>query len=231
MDNGNPWLESFERDGYTIIPDIFSSVETDEVALRIQNANFPRSRAGARHLMHYEFISAIAGDARLMAVVRGILGPTALPFRATLFDKSPDANWLITWHQDTALPLRERKEITGWGSWSLKDGVHYAHAPEDALRNILALRLHLDDSTMENGPLRVLPGSHKKGLLSDEEVGNYSRNTSPVDCLVNKGGVIAMRPLLIHASSKSVNDVPRRVLHFEYARALSMADGLELEVV
>ena len=37
-----------------------------------------------------------------------VLGRAALPFRATLFDKSPTPNWLVVWHQDTALPLCER---------------------------------------------------------------------------------------------------------------------------
>ena len=38
------------------------------------------------------------------AVAR-FVGP-AQPFRATLFDKSASANWLVVWHQDTALPMR-----------------------------------------------------------------------------------------------------------------------------
>jgi hypothetical protein len=45
--------------------------------------------------------------------------------RATLFDKSPTANWLVVWHQDTALPVQERREAPGWGPWSVKDGVIY----------------------------------------------------------------------------------------------------------
>ena len=77
--------------------------------------------------------------------------------RATLFDKSPDSNWLVVWHQDTALPLVERKDLPGWGPWSTKEGVLYAHAPSQALSQVLALRVHLDDSTSVNGPLRCSP--------------------------------------------------------------------------
>jgi ectoine hydroxylase-related dioxygenase (phytanoyl-CoA dioxygenase family) len=97
-------------------------------------------------------------------------GSGAFPYHATLFDKSPTSNWLVVWHQDTALPLRERKALAGWGPWSVKEGVNYAHAPASALRQVLALRVHLDDSTEHNGPLRVLPGTHTRGVLSDEEI-------------------------------------------------------------
>jgi hypothetical protein len=88
----------------------------------------------------------------MIALARQVLGPEAFPFRATLFDKSPGANWLVVWHQDTALPLRSRLEVTGWGPWSVKEGIHYAHAPTNALNQVVALRVSFDDSTTENGP-------------------------------------------------------------------------------
>src|SRR5262249_34596359 len=163
-------------------------------------------------------------------------GDDALPFRATLFDKSPDSNWLITWHQDTALPLAEKREAPGWGPWSVKEGVIYAHAPAAALSQVLALRLHLDDCTGDNGPLRVLPGTHSRGVLSDDQILNlaagHSRHSrhSPVDCLVPQGGVLAMRPLIIHASSKSQSQKPRRVLHIEYAAGAEIGDGMKLAI-
>jgi len=140
-------------------------------------------------------------------------------------------NWLIVWHQDTALPLRERRELRGWGPWSVKEGVTYAHAPSCALEQVLTLRVHLDDSTHENGPLRVLPGSHRQGVLSNDEIQQLSTSIDPIDCLVGKGGVVAMRPLLVHASSKLRNDCPRRVLHIEYAASESIASPLQLAVV
>jgi len=160
-----------------------------------------------------------------------ILGGAALPFRATLFDKSPTSNWLVVWHQDTALPLCERREVPGWGPWSIKDGVNYAHAPASALEQVLALRLHLDDSIAENGPLRVLPGTHSLGVLSDQALGDLSRQIVSIDCTVPRGGILAMRPLVVHSSSKSQSNVPRRVLHLEYAASLVFDEGLTLEVV
>src|SRR5437660_9672274 len=175
-------------------------------------------------------VAAAALDARLMRIPQAILGSGAFPFRATLFDKSPTANWLVVWHQDTALPLRERREMPGWGPWSVKDDVIYAHAPANALSQVLALRLHLDDSTAENGPLRVLPKTHTLGVLSDEVLHDLSTRGAAIDCLVPRSGVLSMRPLIVHAASKSQSHAPRRVLHIEYAASACIADGLELTI-
>lgn len=139
-------------------------------------------------------IAQLSVDPRLMALACGVLGDAAQPFRATFFDKSPVSNWLVVWHQDTALPLRVWRDAPGWGPWSVKAGIHYAHAPARALERVLALRIHFDDSTLENGPLRVLPGTHRMGVLNDETVQQLSREIEPVDCVVSCGGVIAMRP-------------------------------------
>jgi ectoine hydroxylase-related dioxygenase (phytanoyl-CoA dioxygenase family) len=178
--------------------------------------------------MKLPFVAALG--ARLVSIARSALGNGAFAFRATLFDKSPEANWLVAWHQDTALPLREKREQAGWGPWSVKDGVIYAHAPATALSQVLALRVHLDDSTAENGPLRVLPGTHTIGVLSDEELHDVSSKTAGVDCTVSRGGVVVMRPLLVHASSKSQSEKPRRVLHIEYSAVTGFDDGLELAI-
>ncbi len=151
-----------------------------------------------------------------------------MPYRATLFDKSPTRNWLVTWHQDTALPLEERRDAPGWGPWSVKFGITYVHAPATALSRVVALRLHFDDSRHDNGPLRVLPGTHALGLLSDADIDGILQRASPVDCLAACGGIVAMRPLILHASSKAESNRPRRVLHIEYADSLDLENGLRI---
>lgn len=108
--------------------------------------------------------------------------------------------------------------------------MNYAHAPAEVLEQIIAIRIHLDDSTLENGPLRVLPGTHGLGLLSDQRIQSLASGNDGVSCAVVVGGVIAMRPLLLHASSKSQTDLSRRVLHVEYAPAIHLECGLELAV-
>jgi ectoine hydroxylase-related dioxygenase (phytanoyl-CoA dioxygenase family) len=166
----------------------------------------------------------------LLEIAKQSVGDCAIPYRATLFEKSGRANWLVVWHQDTALPLSSVNDAPDWGPWSRKATVIYAHAPTWALSRTIALRVHLDPSTPENGPLRVIPGSHANGVLTDGEVLAIARHQTQVDCLVPRGGVLAMRPLLIHSSSKSKVDLPRRVLHIEYADSLDLSDGIRLAV-
>ena len=110
----------------------------------------------------------------------------------------------------------------------MKDGVTYAHAPASALCQVLVLRVHLDNSDADNGPLRVLPGTHVRGILTDVEIEQLARHIPPIDGLVPQGGVLAMRPLIVHASSKSHSQFHRRVIHIEYAACTNFGVGLEL---
>jgi ectoine hydroxylase-related dioxygenase (phytanoyl-CoA dioxygenase family) len=219
-----------EEQGFTIIPNVLTRDEVVRLVEDLAQLTLRRSKAGVRHVLGYDVVAELAREPRLLEIARAILGSEAFAFRATLFDKSPDANWLVVWHQDTALPLRERRETPGWGPWSVKESVIYAHAPESALCRVLALRVHLDDSTADNGPLRVLPTTHTQGVMSDDEVHGLTTQISPVECLVAQGGVVAMRPLLVHSSSKSHVQAARRVLHIEYAASAVLAEGLELTI-
>jgi ectoine hydroxylase-related dioxygenase (phytanoyl-CoA dioxygenase family) len=219
-----------EEQGFAIESYVVRQAEITPLLDELHAASLPRSRAGIRHALQHSSVARIARDARLLALAQDILGSTTIPFRATLFDKSRVSNWLVAWHQDTALPLQCRRDAAGWGPWSMKDDVIYAHAPASALTEVLALRLHLDDSRAENGPLRVLPGTHQQGVLTDEEMSALAGKLSPVECTVNAGGVLLMRPLLVHASSKSGSELPRRVLHIEYAAQQEIAEDLVLAI-
>jgi len=213
--------------GYQIELDVLSVSEFETV---IAGVSRPDVRAGARHLMSNSAVAALANDSRLLSIAQLALGARAVPFKATLFSKSERANWLIPWHQDTALPLVSRFEKPEWGPWSKKSNVLYAHAPAWALSRIVALRVHLDASTGNNGPLRVIPGSHHAGVLSDRAVREYARTRKPIECTVPRGGVLVMRPLLIHVSSKATIAAPRRVIHIEYADSLDLAQAIRLAV-
>jgi ectoine hydroxylase-related dioxygenase (phytanoyl-CoA dioxygenase family) len=216
--------------GFAIRNGVLTDSEISSFENQLQLADLPRSRAGIRHAMRNSAVAKTANHPRLLGLAQEVLGVEAVPYRATLFDKSPVSNWLVTWHQDTALPLREKREIAGWGPWSVKDNVIYAHAPAAVLSDVLALRLHLDHSGADNGPLRVLPRTHTLGVLSDDAMAVLAVEISPVECLTSLGGVLAMRPLLVHASSKSRSERPRRVLHIEYAAKTEITDGMRLAI-
>lgn len=224
------WLDTVRDDGFAFLPNVFAPSEIQSLTNRLDEEALPRTRAGVRHAMRSPNVARIANTPRMLDISRKILGPAAVPFRATLFEKLRDSNWLVAWHQDTALPLQERREASGWGPWSVKDGVNYAHAPAKALEKVIALRLHLNDSNLDNGPLRVLPATHTKGVFTDNEILSLAAQTESVDCLMAMGGIVAMRPLVIHASSKAQTDNPRRVLHIEYAESADIDTNVRLAI-
>lgn len=107
--------ESVGKQGFAVIPELLSPRDIDRLLRELSRADLPRSKAGVRHAMKLPAVSEFAGRAPLLEIATEILGKAAIPFRATVFDKSPTANWLVVWHQDTALPLVERREAPGWG--------------------------------------------------------------------------------------------------------------------
>lgn len=227
----NPaWAQQVNEQGFAVVPEVLSRRVVLEFLEALQHIPIRRTRAGIRHALACSAVADFVRREEILGMAREILGPGALPFRASLFEKSPEANWLAAWHQDTALPLREWSNDPDWGPWSAKQDILYAHAPARVLGRILALRIHLDDSTSQNGPLRVLPATHALGVLNDDRIRQLAAEIPAVECPVPQGGVLAMRPLLLHASSKSRSNAPRRVLHVEFAPSALIALGFELAI-
>ncbi len=219
-----------EDQGFEIVPNAVDGRSVASLISSLEQSSIPRSRAGMRRAMELPEVGSLASAPTLMHFAQQALGQNAIPFRATLFDKSPDSNWLVVWHQDTALPVREKREVPGWGPWSVKEGVICAHAPASALEQVLAIRVHLDDSRQDNGPLRVLPGTHTLGVLSDDSMHGLAEQIAAVECVVPSGAILLMRPLLVHASSKARDHARRRVIHIEYASEIHFPQGLALQV-
>jgi ectoine hydroxylase-related dioxygenase (phytanoyl-CoA dioxygenase family) len=202
----------------------------ETVCRALEAADVVRTKAGARHVLRVPAVRELAAHPALVRLAGTFIGAPIIPYRATLFDKSATSNWLVAWHQDTALPLEQQVGDPAWGPWSLKGGVMHAIAPASALETIVALRVHLDDSTHANGPLRVLAGSHRGGILPHAEIQRLANSIRPTECVADRGGVVAMRPLLVHASSKASEAQSRRVLHIEYATSVHLAAGIKLAV-
>ena len=183
------------------------------------------SGAGRRGLLALPAVAGWARSPRLLALVRPHVAREPFPVRAIFFDKSPEANWLVSWHQDLTLALRSRVEAPGFGPWSVKDGVPHVQPPVELLEQMLTVRLHLDDADESNGALRVLPGSHRLGRLTPAQVQEQRARQADVLCTVAAGDALLMRPLLLHASGRSTSQRHRRVLHIEYA-SFALPDGL-----
>lgn len=159
----------------------------------------------------------------LLKIIRQI-DPDAFLTKAIYFDKTPESNWFVSWHQDIPINVAEKIEVPGYDKWTTKDGVISVCPPEAISKNRFSIRIQLDDTDAQNGALRILPGSHKK-VLSDSEIKLIVENSVPVTCEVSAGGVQLMKPLLLHASSKSRSQKRRRVIHLEFA-SVGLEGGL-----
>lgn len=145
-----------------------------------------------------------------------VCGCSMVLCRSILFDKTPTANWKVGWHQDVTLACSQRFERDGWRNWTEKDGLPHVQPPVAVLESMLTLRLHLDPCGSDNGPLRVLPGSHRLGHLSAAEVAAQVASLEPVECVCEAGELLLMRPLLVHSSSSARAPGRRRVVHLEF---------------
>jgi len=202
----------FERDGFAIVEDIVSSSQCEGLEKAIARRTI--TGAGSRNLLEEPLCQELAVQLRNDPRLSRFMPQSARAVQRTYFDKSAKTNWLVAFHQDLAVPLRARNDSPMWNGWSLKDGVIFANAPVSVLETMVAVRVHLDASTPENGPLRVVVGSHRLGRLSAADAARV-RESNPVEmCLVPAGGALVLRPLMLHASSKSRSSRPRRVLHF-----------------
>ncbi|MCF7568764.1 phytanoyl-CoA dioxygenase family protein [Sabulilitoribacter arenilitoris] len=145
--------------------------------------------------------------------------------KAIYFDKSPQDNWYVTWHQDVPINVSKKIDTEGFTSWTNKKGIISVCPTEDISKKTFSMRIHLDDTSIKNGALKVIPGSHNK-RLNDDEIKLITTNSIPFTSEVASGGVQLIKPLLLHASSKTKVQKRRRVLHFEFS-SIELPNHLE----
>ncbi|WP_406695267.1 phytanoyl-CoA dioxygenase family protein [Singulisphaera sp. Ch08] len=216
-----------ERAGFAIVTDVIDSRVVSELINAI-DAIPPQGlvleRGGNVYAMRnvLSLLPAsreLAESEAMIRLTRAILGPGAFVVRGLLFDKTPAANWGVPWHQDLTIAVKARTETAGYGPWTVKGGIPHVQPPVSVLEQMLTVRVHLDDSDDERGPLRVVPGSHAAGRLGAEATREWLTRVPPQTCLVPRGGALLMRPLILHASSPAEASGRRRVIHLEYAAA------------
>lgn len=225
--------EVIERDGFVVVPQVLGDEAVSALVAAfegISEGHGVRRRENVyavRNLLEaLPAVAALAEAPAIRALVTPILGDGCFPVRGILFDKTADANWNVVWHQDLSIAVAEKREAAGFGPWSEKAGVVHVQPPASVLERMLAVRLHLDDCDAENGPVQVLPGTHREGRLKNEQIQRSRQEIESVVCVVPSGGVLLMRPLLLHASSASQAPRHRRVIHLEYA-ADALPGGLQ----
>lgn len=201
------------RDGFAILPRIVAASSCDALVDDLEA--LPLSGAGSRRLLSVVGIASLGRFLASHPSIAGLLAPGAQAVQCTLFSKSDTSAWSVTPHQDLSIPVRERHDLAGWSGWSHKEGMWFAQPPVEVLEQFVAVRLQLDDNAAETGPLEVVPGTHRMGRLPSEAVREASASCK-VPCVVERGGVVVLRPLLVHSSAKGRTAGRRRVLHFLY---------------
>ncbi|HEV3138545.1 MAG TPA: phytanoyl-CoA dioxygenase family protein [Pirellulales bacterium] len=223
-----------ESTGFTIIPNVLDDQIVSWLLDQLERVTYGeavRQRGDSyfaiRNLLNaVPAIRELASSSCIRSIVDPIVGPDARVVRGIYFDKTPNANWKVAWHQDLSITVTQEKDVTGFGGWSQKAGVVHVQPPASILEQILTVRLHLDDTDESSGALTVIPGSHKHKRLSPERINELKEQIPAVTWVVRGGGAMLMRPLLVHASSASTNPSHRRVIHLEYSAA-ELPGGLE----
>ena len=214
--------ESIATKGWAVTEPVIASAWIAELRDCV-SARASSGRGGARNLLDDARIAALAASPTVRRFPCAVLGEACFAVRALLFDKSPDANWKVIWHQDLTVAAQERVDLAGYGPWTDKAGVPHVQPPTDVLEAMLAIRVHLDPCGDDNGPVRVLDGTHRLGRLSPEAIDDLRTQCHESVCRAAEGAILAFRPLLLHASSPATRPAHRRVIHIEYAaRPLAM---------
>ncbi|ALG69551.2 phytanoyl-CoA dioxygenase family protein [Beggiatoa leptomitoformis] len=202
--------------GFVLVPSVFSPIECETFATNIPKIT-PTS-AGTRSLLSLAWCAEIVQRLRAHPILTSILSSNIVAVQCTYFEKSLSRNWLVSFHQDLSIPVAYRVEHPQLQGWSEKESGLFVQAPAALLAEMLAIRIHLDPCLAEDGALRVISGSHLLGRLNPQKIVTQ-RNTmqKEIICVAEQGSALVMRPLLLHASSKSSGTGLRRVLHFLFA--------------
>jgi ectoine hydroxylase-related dioxygenase (phytanoyl-CoA dioxygenase family) len=208
------------REGFAVVPQCL-----DEGSMNRLHEEFCESQHSERNILSRPGVRALASLKPVRQLMESVLGPQCFAVRGIFFNKNRSSNWKVVWHQDLTIAVREREKVTGFGPWTRKAGVWHVQPPVELMSRMLAIRLHLDESGLDNGPLRVIGSSHREGRLSVEEIAQREKRNCTT-CTVPRGGALLMRPLLLHASSSCLVANPRRVIHLEFA-ACELPEGLE----
>lgn len=215
---------AFTTQGFALVPQVLGSAECESIASRL--AAISPDSAGTRGLLSQPWCQALAANIRRHPLLAPLVPADFAAVQCTYFEKSASRNWLVPVHQDLSIPVAARVAHAGLGGWSEKEGSLYVQPPVELLQQLVALRLHIDACGAEDGPLRVLPGSHLQGRTEAQAVAAARQAQAEVICTAERGSVMAMRPLLLHASSKSIGNSRRRVLHFLFGPRL-LPSGLQ----
>jgi hypothetical protein len=210
-----------DPDGAQLYPAAFAPCQVEELEAVL--AAMPADRPGARLRPIPRLAEAVQPATSIAAAV---MGGKARPVRATLFDKSPQRNWSLGWHQDRTIAVHDRVETPGFTCWTTKGGIAHVVPPFEILGRMLTLRIHLDPVGPDNAPLLVVPGSHRLGRVTEPEIAAIVARLGSSACTAAAGDLWLYATPILHASARAAKPARRRVLQLLYSVA-TLPNGLE----
>jgi phytanoyl-CoA hydroxylase len=164
----------------------------------------PRVRRIKTPHKHFPFFADLTRSARITAILAQLLGPDIRLHGSKLNMKSAGYGAPVEWHQDWAF---------------------YPHTNDD----VLATGIYLDDCELENGPMCVVPGTHKGPVYDHHADGYFCGAMDPeledvgyakaVPLTGTAGSMTIHHARLVHGSALNTSAKPRRLLLHEYAAA------------
>ncbi len=223
--------ELFEN-GFSVINNIYSTAEVQNILAAIGNADTSKDtfRKTTDLFAIRQFLKEVPStldlifNEKLKTIISEVLGNNFFVVKSIYFDKPETSNWYVSYHQDLIISVDRKMEIDNFVSWTIKQNQFAVQPPTDILENITTIRVHLDDTDEQKGALRVVPKSHVKKIYRPETI-NWDNETETT-CCVKQGGIMLMKPLTLHSSSRTTNHKKRRVIHIELANK-ELPDGLK----
>jgi len=212
--------------GFSVIDNVFTSREIEDILMVIDQADPSKEtfRKSDDLFAIRQFLKEVPDTKRIIfndqinAIIQELFGKDYFLVKSIYFDKPETSNWFVSYHQDLTISVDRKIEIPGFGPYTHKHNQFAVQPPLNILESNFTIRIHLDDTNEENGALKVIPGSHSKGIYRPENIDwNIEKDIS---CNVAKGGVMIMKPLLLHSSSRTTNNQKRRVIHLEFSNKI-----------
>lgn len=220
-------LQVYQKDilekGFAVINSVFTDREIEKIAETIQKTdssteNFRKSDdlfAVRQFLKEVPEVKDLVFNENVKSIVRELFGEKYFAVKSIYFDKPETSNWYVAYHQDLTISVDKKLEMQGFGPWTTKKNQFAVQPPLPVLENIYTIRIHLDDTDEHNGALKVVPGSHAKGIYRPETI-DWNTETEEI-CNVEKGGIMIMKPLTLHGSNRTTDGRRRRVIHIEFS--------------
>lgn len=226
MNIGDNTRKEIDENGFAIINNVYTDEEIDNILLEISNSDTAKPAfrkmndlfAIRRFLKEIPSTGDIVFNNNLNRCIPTLFGDDFFVVKSIYFDKPEVSNWFVSYHQDLTISVDKKIPVAGFGPWTTKQYQFAVQPPLNILQDNFTIRIHLDNATEKNGALKVIPKSHLKGIYRPETI-DWAIE-SEITCNVEKGGIMLMKPLLLHSSGRTTNNNKRRVIHIEFSRSL-----------